>query len=633
MFVRPNFSAFSLVTTFVSAIVCCSLNAAADNLKNFVAITVEEATKDPDFSIQGEYEGELEGDNGKQKWGLQVSAVGGGKFDLTAYGGGLPGGDWDKSRCGYAHKVSITTEKNFSLDGGISSCIGGYGRIKNDIATMKSPQGRLLGELKKVERASPTLNKKPPEGAIVLFDGKNADAFVEPRKFVDGLLSQGVTSKQRFKDFSLHLEFVLPYVPLRTANPRAISIDANSGCYLQARYELQIFDSFGYGRSEFGCGSIFNIAAPAVNMCLPPLQWQTYDVDYTAAKFDDDQKIQNTRITVHHNGVLIHENVEIPGASEASPLQEGPEPGPIYLQDLGRGAPVYFRNIWLVEKSSDLTLDNSNKDPLPVDPRVSEIIGYLEDSDRSVRAKVDLLSRIDYSRADFEPAIPAMLGVLANVKTEVDQVDQGIVIRSLQQIGAPAVPHLSKLVADKKHCFMALQSISALELAAKDAAPAVLKAALLPVDKAAPVEGPNSPQYQELAVKAIGLIGVEDKDALPIYLKIISMPYPSEIRVRDNGGTKSIVLRNCFDGCVLESLRRIAEMGSQAKEALPKLMQLLSSPDIREFQHTYRALLFAIGAMGAEAKSAIPALRSIRDLNEEFFGDEVDATIDKIKME
>ena len=355
MFGFSDFSTLNLVTTYLLAIAGCSLNATADDLKNFVAVTVEDAAQDPDFSIQGEYEGELEGEKGKQKWGLQVTTFGGnvtgGKFfSLLAYYGGLPGGDWDKNRVAPSQRVNIRTDKTFLLEGEIA-VIGKYAKIVNGIATIKGSKGELLGELKKVERASPTLNKKPPEGAIVLFDGKNADAFVEPRKFINGRLSQGVTSKQKFQDFSLHLEFLMPYVPFRRGDSNYGELDANSGCYLQGRYELQIFDSFGGGEgNKLGGGSIYNFAAPSVNMCFPPLQWQTYDLEYTAAKFDDDLKIQDAKITVFHNGVLIHENVEIPQASTVSPLQEGPEPGPIYLQDLGRGAPVYFRNIWLVEK-------------------------------------------------------------------------------------------------------------------------------------------------------------------------------------------------------------------------------------------------------------------------------------------
>ncbi len=75
---------------------------------------------------------------------------------------------------------------------------------------------------------TPTLGKQPPEGAIVLFDGKSGDAFTDPKKFTDGLMSQGITTKQKFDDFSLHLEFLLSYMPAARGQGRA-----NSGCYMQ----------------------------------------------------------------------------------------------------------------------------------------------------------------------------------------------------------------------------------------------------------------------------------------------------------------------------------------------------------------------------------------------------------------
>ena len=83
-------------------------------------------------------------------------------------------------------------------------------------------------------------------------------------------------------------------------------------------------------------------------MCYPPLQWQTYDIDYTAATYENGKKTKNATITVKHNGVLIQDNVEIPHATTAAPVKEGPEPGPLYLQD--HGNPVRYRNIWIVEK-------------------------------------------------------------------------------------------------------------------------------------------------------------------------------------------------------------------------------------------------------------------------------------------
>jgi hypothetical protein len=124
---------------------------------------------------------------------------------------------------------------------------------------------------------------------------------------------------------------------------------ANSGCYLQGRYEVQILDSFGLEGKNNECGGIYTIKDPDVNMCFPPLAWQTYDIDYTAAKYDESgKKTAHARMTVKHNGVLIHENVELTKATTAAPVKEGPEPGPIYIQD--HGNPIRFRNIWVAEK-------------------------------------------------------------------------------------------------------------------------------------------------------------------------------------------------------------------------------------------------------------------------------------------
>ena len=79
-----------------------------------------------------------------------------------------------------------------------------------------------------------------------------------------------------------------------------------------------------------------------------PLSWQTYDVEFTAAKYDGKKKIANARMTVRHNGVVIHDNVELPRRTTASPLPDGPDPGFLHLQN--HGNPVRYRNIWVVEK-------------------------------------------------------------------------------------------------------------------------------------------------------------------------------------------------------------------------------------------------------------------------------------------
>jgi hypothetical protein len=117
---------------------------------------------------------------------------------------------------------------------------------------------------------------------------------------------------------------------------------------VQGRYEVQVLDSFGLEGKNNECGGIYVIADPIVNMCLPPLSWQTYDIDFTAAKYDDaGKKTANARMTVKHNGVVIHDNVDLkdgnPGADK-----EGPAANGLYLQD--HGNPVVFRNIWVVEK-------------------------------------------------------------------------------------------------------------------------------------------------------------------------------------------------------------------------------------------------------------------------------------------
>lgn len=160
----------------------------------------------------------------------------------------------------------------------------------------------------------------------------------------DGLLMQGATSKAKFQSYTLHLEFQLPYMPAARGQGRG-----NSGCYAQGRYEVQILDSFGLDGLNNECGGIYSVKAPGVNMCFPPLAWQTYDIDFTAAKYDSDgKKTADAKLTVKHNGVEIHKDVSIPKTTTAAPVAEGPEPGPLYLQD--HGNPVRFRNIWVVEK-------------------------------------------------------------------------------------------------------------------------------------------------------------------------------------------------------------------------------------------------------------------------------------------
>ncbi len=295
---------------------------------------------DPDYYVQGEYTGEIQTDEGRVALGVQVIALGGGHFRAVGHIGGLPGAGWDKSekRIGDGEtKDGVTTFIGKRVDA----------RIKDQVLTVTDKDGTELGQLKRTLRTSPTLGAKPPEGALVLFDGSTADEFHNGRMTPDHLLMQGVTSKRKFGSCTLHLEFRTPYQPQDGGQGRG-----NSGCYLQGRYEVQILDSFGLEGKNNECGGIYTINDPAQNLCLPPLQWQTYDIDYTAATFDAaGKKTKDARMTVRHNGVEVQHDVALTHGTTAAPVKEGPEPGPLYLQD--HGNPVRFRNIWLLEKPAD----------------------------------------------------------------------------------------------------------------------------------------------------------------------------------------------------------------------------------------------------------------------------------------
>jgi hypothetical protein len=318
-------------TAFACLALLCTSALAAD--KPAVYIDPQKATAaDPDFALQGEYAGPLKDD----RFGVQIIAVGNGKFHGVAYRGGLPGEGWDES-----DKIEGDGER--AADGSVTM-VGREGDkavIRDDVLTILNADGVKIAELPKVTRQSPTLGAKPPEGAKVLYDGKTND--FKPGKTEGDLLVQGQTSQTKFQSVTLHVEFLLPFMPAARGQGRG-----NSGVYLQGRYEVQVLDSFGLTGENNECGAIYTIAKPRVNMCYPPLQWQTYDIDYTAATYENGKKTRDATITVRHNGVLIHENVAIPHATTAAPVKEGPEPGPLYLQD--HGNPVRFRNVWLVEK-------------------------------------------------------------------------------------------------------------------------------------------------------------------------------------------------------------------------------------------------------------------------------------------
>ncbi len=219
-----------------------------------------------------------------------------------------------------------------------------------------------LGDLK-ILKPSDKVDVKsvqPPEGAIVLFDGKNLDKWTKRDgkspaawKLVAGNAMEvtrtgDVITKQRFGGkYKLHVEFRVPYLPKAGGQGRG-----NSGVYLQGRYEVQVLDSYGLKSKDNDCGGIYSIAAPKVNACKAPTVWQSYDVTFATATSGGRKKLEPGRVTVHHNGILIHDDVKLDkdhttAGMSSKELGGGPAtPGPILLQD--HGNPVQYRNIWLL---------------------------------------------------------------------------------------------------------------------------------------------------------------------------------------------------------------------------------------------------------------------------------------------
>lgn len=287
----------------------------------------------PDYALQGEFKGTLPADDNRT-WGAQVIALGNGKFRLVGYPDGLPGDGFvpgNEIRVSEGQREGdklLFKDNEFNIE------------VKGDTLTV-SVDGQVGGQIKRVQRTSPTLGKAAPAGAIVLFDGSGAEKFQGGKMTADKLLQSETASLEKFGDHQLHIEFRTPFKPLARGQARG-----NSGVYVQSRYEVQVLDSFGLSGEDNECGGIYKIAKPRVNMCYPPLTWQTYDIDFVAAKYDDaGKKSSNSRISIKHNGTTIHDKLELKSGTPGR-LPEGPTPEPIYLQ--GHGNPVVYRNVWVI---------------------------------------------------------------------------------------------------------------------------------------------------------------------------------------------------------------------------------------------------------------------------------------------
>jgi len=209
----------------------------------------------------------------------------------------------------------------------------------------------------------------PPSDAIVLFDGKNQDEWVSaqdhtPARWVvsDGVLTVtkekgvgNIETKRKFKDYQLHLEFRIPANITGSGQARG-----NSGVFLASTgtgddgYELQVLDSYNNTTYVNGqAASVYKQGAPLVNPNRKPGEWQTYDIVWTAPRFNDDGSVKTPAyVTVLFNGVLVQNHFELKGQTLyiGKPFYKAYDRAPIKLQAHGdKSEPLSFRNIWVRE--------------------------------------------------------------------------------------------------------------------------------------------------------------------------------------------------------------------------------------------------------------------------------------------
>ena len=205
--------------------------------------------------------------------------------------------------------------------------------------------------------------EKAPASATVLFDGtaesmenwESVNTDAKPWKLVDGAMESVkragyIRTKKEFGSCRLHLEFATPATVKGDGQGRG-----NSGVFIMGIYEVQILDSFENKTYPDGqCGALYGRAVPKVNASRPPGEWQTYDITFHRPIFDEGGKVtRRARFTVVHNGVVIHDEVELYGGTgwrgphSISEYKAHADKGAISLQD--HGNPVRFRNIWIEE--------------------------------------------------------------------------------------------------------------------------------------------------------------------------------------------------------------------------------------------------------------------------------------------
>lgn len=182
-----------------------------------------------------------------------------------------------------------------------------------------------------------------------------------------------VVTPEAYGDFRMHVEF-----RVNDVDNEKRETNGNSGVYIQQRYELQILDSHGISAADYqawDCGSLYRLKEPDQIASLPAEAWQSYDIVFRAARFEGEQKVEDARVTVFHNDLLIHDNVALARKTGAG-QPEGPEPRPIKLQ--GHHNQVGFRNVWIealnLAAMPKLPADDPRR-AVKVLPRLGEVFG------------------------------------------------------------------------------------------------------------------------------------------------------------------------------------------------------------------------------------------------------------------
>ncbi|MDP6636865.1 MAG: DUF1080 domain-containing protein [Phycisphaerae bacterium] len=295
----------------------------------------------------GEYTGQFVVDGKKGEGLAQVIAEGKGQYRAV-----LMRGLWKTAKD--AKQVRIELTGKIDADGNVP--LEGKGwkgtLIGRKTLVAKAEKGSFDG--KWTVRKSPTLCAKPPKGAIVLLPfkpGKEPDMKEwTNQKWIplsNGAMRVGRGSNftvRKFGSMKLHIEWRCPYEPTRRGQGRG-----NSGVYTQKRYEVQVLESFGLASKSNDAGSIYKVANTKINASLPPLQWQTYDIEFTNAIVGSDGKTKTPPLmSVLHNGVQIHKDVPMPGKTTAAAASGLTVKDSLMLQD--HGNKVEYRNIWIIEK-------------------------------------------------------------------------------------------------------------------------------------------------------------------------------------------------------------------------------------------------------------------------------------------